>query len=87
MKGLKKKTPGKSGIEVTRLGLGCAPRGGLYGDIPEERTHEVVRRVLSWGINLIDTAPRPTSIASRTRAFRWARAKSKAATAMGSRTG
>lgn len=57
MKGLAKKTLGKSGIEVTRVGLGCAPLGGLYGDIPEEQAYEVVRRALSLGINLIDTAP------------------------------
>lgn len=56
MKGLKK-TLGKSGIEVTRVGLGCAPLGGLYGDILEEQAHEVVRRALSLGINVIDTAP------------------------------
>jgi len=57
MKGLARRTLGKSGIEVTRVGLGCAPLGGLYGDIPEEQAHEVVRRALSLGMNLIDTAP------------------------------
>jgi D-threo-aldose 1-dehydrogenase len=57
MKGLTKKILGKSGIEVTRVGLGCAPLGGLYGDISEEQAHEVVRRALSLGINVIDTAP------------------------------
>jgi D-threo-aldose 1-dehydrogenase len=57
MKGLERKTLGKSGIEVTRVGLGCASLGGMYGDIPEEQAHEVVRRALSLGINVIDTAP------------------------------
>jgi D-threo-aldose 1-dehydrogenase len=57
MKGLAKKTLGKSGIEITKVGLGCAPLGGLYGDIPDEQAHEVVRRALSLGINIIDTAP------------------------------
>ena len=57
MKGLERKTLGKSGIEVTRVGLGCASLGGMYGDITEERAHEVVRRALSLGINVIDTAP------------------------------
>ena len=57
MKGLEKKTLGKSGLEVTRVGLGCAPLGGLYGNIPEEQAHEVVSRALSSGINVIDTAP------------------------------
>ena len=57
MKGLAKKTLGRSGIEVTRVGLGCAPLGGLYGDISEDQAHEVVLRALSLGINVIDTAP------------------------------
>ena len=57
MKGLERKTLGKSGIEVTRVGLGCASLGGMYGDLPEEQAHEVVRRALSLGINVIDTAP------------------------------
>ena len=57
MKGLERKTLGRSGIEVTRVGLGCASLGGMYGDITEERAHEVVRRALSLGINVIDTAP------------------------------
>ena len=49
MKGLESKTLGKSGIEVTRVGLGCASLGGMYGDIPEEQAHDVVRRALSSG--------------------------------------
>jgi D-threo-aldose 1-dehydrogenase len=57
MKGLETKTLGKSGLAVTRIGLGCAPLGGLYGDIPESQALEVVRRALSLGMNLIDTAP------------------------------
>jgi D-threo-aldose 1-dehydrogenase len=57
MKGLETKALGKSGLVVTRIGLGCAPLGGLYGDIPESQALEVVRRALSLGMNLIDTAP------------------------------
>jgi D-threo-aldose 1-dehydrogenase len=57
MKGLETKALGKSGLLVTRIGLGCAPLGGLYGDIPESQALEVVRRALSLGMNLIDTAP------------------------------
>ncbi len=54
---LETKILGKSGLKVTRLGLGCAAIGGLYGDIPEEQAFEVVRRALSLGLNLFDTAP------------------------------
>ena len=42
---------------MTRLGLGCAPLAGMYGDLSEEQATEVVRRALALGLNLIDTAP------------------------------
>lgn len=54
---LKKRLLGSSGLEVTRIGLGCAPIGGLFGDIPNEQAHAVVQRALSNGFNLFDTAP------------------------------
>ena len=57
MNPLDRKTLGSTGLEVTRLGLGCAPLGGMYGDISEEQATEVVQRALALGLNLIDTAP------------------------------
>ena len=57
MNPLEKKILGKSGLEVTRVGLGCAAIGGLYGDIPEDQALEVVHRALSLGLNFLDTAP------------------------------
>ncbi len=54
---LKRRILGKTGLEVTRVGLGCASIGGLYGDIPDQQALDVVGRALSLGINLIDTAP------------------------------
>ena len=48
---------GSSGLEVTRLGLGCAAIGGLYGDIPDEQAVQVVHRAFALGLNLLDTAP------------------------------
>jgi D-threo-aldose 1-dehydrogenase len=54
---LETKPLGKSGLKVTRLGLGCASIGGLYGDIPEEQAQQVVHRALTLGLNLFDTAP------------------------------
>ena len=52
-----KRILGSTGLEVTRMGLGCAPIGGLFGDIPDEQAHAVVHRALSIGFNLFDTAP------------------------------
>ena len=57
MNPIEKKVLGSTGIEVTRLGLGCASLGGLYGDIPEQQAFEVVQRSLDLGMNLFDTAP------------------------------
>ena len=57
MNPLEKVPLGRSGLSVTRLGLGCASIGGLYGDIPDDQAVAVVRRALSLGLNLLDTAP------------------------------
>ena len=64
---LEKRVLGSSGLEVTRLGLGCAAIGGLYGDIPEEQATSVVHRALELGLNLFDTAPFYGSGKSETR--------------------
>jgi D-threo-aldose 1-dehydrogenase len=48
---------GKTKLQVTRLGLGGAPLGGLFQDVPEAEAVRTVRRALEMGINLFDTAP------------------------------
>ncbi len=48
---------GKTQLQVTRLGLGGAPLGGLFEDVPEDTAIATVRRALALGLNLIDTAP------------------------------
>jgi len=48
---------GSSDLSVTRLGLGCAAIGGLYGDISDNQATRVVKRALDLGLNLFDTAP------------------------------
>ena len=57
MNPLEKKVLGSTGLEVTRLGLGCASLGRLDGDTAQERATEIVHRALSLGLNLFDTAP------------------------------
>lgn len=57
MNPLDTKTLGSTGLQVTRLGLGCAAIGGLYGDIPEDQATAVVHRALDLGLTLFDTAP------------------------------
>ena len=57
MNPLQKRSLGSTGLEVTRLGLGCTSLGGLYEDMSEEQSFEVVHRSLTLGLNLFDTAP------------------------------
>jgi D-threo-aldose 1-dehydrogenase len=48
---------GKTTIQVTRMGLGGAPLGGLFEDVPEDAALATIRRALDLGLNLFDTAP------------------------------
>jgi D-threo-aldose 1-dehydrogenase len=54
---LKKVQIGKTGLQVTRLGLGGAPLGGLFEDVQGEAAVATIRRALELGINFFDTAP------------------------------
>ena len=44
-------------MELSRIGLGTAPLGGLYASVPDATAHAVVRRALEAGLAYIDTAP------------------------------
>jgi D-threo-aldose 1-dehydrogenase len=48
---------GRTGLEVTRLGFGLAPLGGLYEAVTEERGSEVLEHAWSLGIRYFDVAP------------------------------
>ena len=48
---------GKSGVEVTRLGFGGCPLGGLYTDMTEEAAKATVDRALELGINFSTRLP------------------------------
>ena len=48
---------GRTTVQVTRLGFGSVPLGGLYKDVSEEEADATIRRVLALGINYFDTAP------------------------------
>jgi len=57
MNPLEKKPIGQTGLQVTRLGLGGAPLGGLFRDVAEAVATETIQRALALGINFMDTAP------------------------------
>lgn len=48
---------GKTGLTVTRLGLGLAPIGGLYADVSDPAARAVVDRAWELGVRLFDTSP------------------------------
>ncbi|MEU9593013.1 aldo/keto reductase [Streptomyces sp. NPDC048219] len=48
---------GRSGVEVSRLGLGTAGIAGLYTEVGEEQAHEAVRAAWQRGVRHFDTAP------------------------------
>ncbi|MGH9455696.1 MAG: aldo/keto reductase [Terriglobia bacterium] len=54
---LQKTQLGKTGAEVTRVGMGGAALGGLYHEVPEAVALATVKRAIDLGINFIDTAP------------------------------
>jgi D-threo-aldose 1-dehydrogenase len=45
------------GPAVTKLGLGCAPLGGLYEGVSDAEAHDVVAQALALGLRFFDTAP------------------------------
>ncbi|MEE6259775.1 aldo/keto reductase [Plantactinospora sonchi] len=48
---------GGSDVEVTRLGLGLAPLGGLYRRVGDEQAYAAVERGWAEGLRYFDTAP------------------------------
>ncbi|MEW2401275.1 aldo/keto reductase [Streptomyces sp. NPDC046862] len=48
---------GRTGLRVSRLGLGLASLGGLFAPVPEEQAAATLDRAWQLGIRLYDTAP------------------------------
>ena len=47
----------RSNLEVTRMGLGTAPLGGLFKSVTDEDGEDLLNTALDLGINYFDTAP------------------------------
>jgi D-threo-aldose 1-dehydrogenase len=48
---------GKSGLEVTQLGLGGTPYGSLVYEVPEMDAIDAIQAAWDAGIRFFDTAP------------------------------
>lgn len=48
---------GKSGLEVTKLGLGCASLAGIFNPVDQGDARATIEEAQLVGINYIDTAP------------------------------
>ena len=48
---------GRSGVEVSRLGMGTIPLGNLYVGLSDREAEETVEHALALGVRYIDTAP------------------------------
>ena len=48
---------GRTGLRVTRIGLGTAALGGLYAAVDEKQAVATLRRAYNAGIRFFDTAP------------------------------
>jgi aryl-alcohol dehydrogenase-like predicted oxidoreductase len=53
---LKKRTLGRSGLEVSALGLGCMGMSEFYGPRDEAESLATIHAALDAGVNLLDTA-------------------------------
>ena len=48
---------GRSDVEVSCLGLGCAALGNLYAPVSDEQASETLAAALEVGVRYFDTAP------------------------------
>src|SRR5271166_4253799 len=57
MTGFEKRTLGRTAVEVTALGLGCATLGGSRVPVSSEEAEAIVRAAWAAGVRYVDTAP------------------------------
>ena len=53
---MKQRTPGKSGLTVSELGLGCMGMTSFYGPTDKQESLRVIDQALELGVNFLDTA-------------------------------
>jgi L-galactose dehydrogenase len=48
---------GKTGLQVSKVGFGCAPLGNVYGLIEDQQGIKAVHTAIDRGVNFFDTSP------------------------------
>ncbi len=48
---------GKTGLQVSKIGFGCAPLGNEYGELDQAEALHAVHAAIDHGINFFDTSP------------------------------
>ena len=57
MNQLELKQVGRTDVSVSKVGLGTAPIGNFYKEVPEAQAIETIQRCMEAGITLFDTSP------------------------------
>ena len=57
IKNIPKRNIGQTRIQVSELGLGCAPLGGNLADLNRQEAAALIRAAMENGIEYFDTAP------------------------------
>lgn len=78
---------GRSGVTVTRLGLGTAALGGLYTAVEDGAAAAVLDRAVELGIGYLDTAPRYGSGTAERRLGSWLRDARRPAPVLSTKVG
>jgi D-threo-aldose 1-dehydrogenase len=68
---------GRRGLEVTRLGFGGAPIGGLFEPVSDEVAAAALDAVWDTGVRLVDTAPHYGAGLSERRIGAWLRGRAR----------
>ncbi|MFN8057753.1 MAG: aldo/keto reductase [Vicinamibacterales bacterium] len=78
---------GRTGVRLTRLGLGCAPLGGLFAPVSDEDAAATLDAAWAHGVRFLDTAPLYGHGRSELRIGHWLHARDRDELAIATKVG